>query len=102
FVIHDAREGAPAQKLGDQVEQAGLGLAEVEDRDRVRVAQTAGGARLLLEACGGGLRRRLVGVDQLYRDVGLEQQVASAVDAAHFAGAEQLDELVLSGDGRAE
>ena len=50
LVVRDAREVAPAQVLHHDVRLPVLGAAEVEDRDRVRVAEATRRARLVQEA----------------------------------------------------
>ena len=57
-LVRDAREVAPAQELHDEVELTVVGLAEVDDADRVRVVEAARGARLGDEARRRRSRRR--------------------------------------------
>ena len=52
LLVRDAREVLAAQELHHEVELAVVGLAEVDDGDRVRVVEAARGARLGDEARG--------------------------------------------------
>ncbi len=102
LVAHDLRERAAAQHLHDDVQGAGRGLPEVEDGDRVRVVQAAGGARLVLEALRGHRVRGNLRVEHFDRDLRVEAEVHAAVDAAHCAHADQLEQLVLTDERRAD
>src|SRR5206468_3389827 len=75
---------------------------DVEDGDDVFVANLRGGARLAEEALdervllllGRGRER-----DHLDGDVDLERAVPAAVNGAHAAAADALDDLALADDG---
>jgi hypothetical protein len=72
-------------------------LAAVDDGNDARVRELRHGARLAAEA----LDRLLVGevrrVQDLQRDVALEQGIVRAVDARHPSGANELEQLVAAG-----
>ncbi len=95
-LVRDAREVAPAQELHDEVELAVGRLAEVDDADRVRVVQPARRARLGDEARGGVLLADQVRVDDLHRDGAPEVRLLGAVDAAHSADADELEDQVAA------
>src|SRR5262249_46312198 len=59
-------------------------------------------ACLVMEALGGLLVGGDVGIEQLDGDLGLERQVLGAVDTPHRAGADELDDAVLAGEGDAD
>ena len=74
-------------------------LADVEDRDDVRIAGDArGGARLAREA----LARRVVGDvaarEQLHGDDAAERRVGRAIDVAHRAARDPLGVAVALGE----
>jgi hypothetical protein len=72
----------------------GAVLAEIVDRDDVRVGQRGDGTRFGFEpsACDRIVRQR-VG-DDLDRDVALQSRIAGAVHLAHSAGTEQVEDFV--------
>jgi hypothetical protein len=72
----------------------GAVLAEIVDRDDVRVGQRGDGTRFGFEpsACDRIVRQR-VG-DDLDRDVALQPRIAGAIHLAHPAGTEQVEDLV--------
>ena len=70
------------------------GLADLEHGDDVRVAQRRDDPRLLLESLEPvAVDRELLG-QELERDVTVEARVARAVDLAHPAGPDALDDFV--------
>ena len=76
-----------------------LVLADVVDRADVRVVERRGDARLAAEpferlGVGGE-----IGGQELQRDLAAETNVLGAVDHAHAAGAEPLEDLVMADDG---
>ena len=96
FLVLDAREVLAAQELHDEVELAVLRLAEVDDADGVRVIEPARRARL-----GDEARRRVlfadeVRVDDLDRDRAPEVRLLGAVDAAHPADADEIEDHVAA------
>jgi hypothetical protein len=72
------------------------GAADVVDGEHVRVAQRTDGSDLLLEAAQLLGARRVVGDDELDRDLAPDARVARAVHLTHAAPAEQLEDLVGS------
>ena len=96
-LVVDAREVAPAQELHDEVELPVRRLAEVDDADRVRVVEAARRARLGDEARRGVLVAEEVRVDDLDRDGAAEVRLLGAVDAAHAADADELEDDVAAG-----
>ena len=81
------------EELGDEVRRAVVG-ADVEDREKVRMIQRAGGAGFLLEAAEACLVAVHRGGQDFNRDVAAEARVARAVDLAHPALAERFEHLV--------
>ena len=71
----------------------GTGLADFEDRDDVRMIQRGRGARLERETREAFLVREEVFRQDLQRDLAAEPRVRRAVDLAHPAGAEPVDDL---------
>ena len=77
-------------------EQPAVDLAEVVDGDDVRLVQAGRQARLAPEA---GLERLVAGEvvgQHLQRDLALTDGVVGAVDLAHAAAADQLDEAIAA------
>ena len=95
---YDVFERAPAQELHDHVDDALFGLAEVRDVDGVRVRDARGGLGLAREARDYTVVCRERGVQNLYGDGLLHQDVSGAVDAAHPALVNLLLDAVLSGE----
>ena len=83
--------------LEDDVLAAVL-LAPVDHRDDVRVLELRDGARLALEALDEVVVVVVLLVQDLQRDVALEQGVVGLVDAGHAAVADDLLQLVSSCD----
>ena len=73
-------------------------LAPVDHRDDVRMLQLGDRSRLALEALDEVVVGAVLGVEDLQRDVALEQGVVSLVDARHAALADELFDFVPSGD----
>ena len=91
-------ERVAGEQLHDEVELPVGGAAEVGDAHDVLVVDEAGGARLGGEARDGvGLRAELR-MEQLERDLLLQEQVVGDVDPAHAALGEQAPEAVLAVD----
>ncbi len=91
-LVRHAREVFAAQVLHDEVELAVVGLAEIDDRDRVRVVQSARRARLGDEARDRVLFAREVRVNDLHRDRATERRLLRAIHAAHAADADELED----------
>ena len=73
-------------------------LADVVDRDDVRVRREArGGARLALEAAAGALVLAEMGGQDLDRDGAAEQLVVGRPDGRHPAGGDVADDAVAPG-----
>ena len=85
-------QGLPFEQLRDDIGCALVG-ADIVDSEDVRVVQGAGGAGLLLEPTETVGISGLLGED-LDRDLTLEAGVASPVNLAHAARAEQPHDLV--------
>ena len=98
FLVLDSREVTPAEELHDEVQLTVGRLAEVDDRDGVRMVQPAGGARLGDEAGGGVLLADQVRVDDLDRDGAREIRLFGPINAAHSADADQLHDQVAAGE----
>ena len=77
-------------------------LAAVDDRDDVRVRELCDGARLAAEALHILVVSRVVLMQDLQRDVPLEQGVVRLVDAGHAARADELLDLVPTTDQLAD
>jgi hypothetical protein len=101
IVVDDAREVPPAQELHHEVELAAV-LAEVDDRDRVRVVQAARRAGLGDESDRGALVTEQVRMDDLDRDRAPERLLLGAVDPAHAADADELQDDVAAGERRSD
>ena len=101
FFVDDAGEVAPAEELHHQVELRAV-LAEVDHADRVRVVEAARRAGLGDEADRGALVAEQVRVDDLDRDRAAERLLLGAVDAAHAADADELEDHVAAGERGAD
>ena len=86
-------QGPPAQQLHHQVEDAVLGLTEVDDLDHARLVEPAGEPGLAQEALGGLAIVGQLGVHDLDRDLAIDRQLDRAVDRAHAALAQRLADL---------
>ena len=98
---------AVGQRLADELLHDEVGAAVVERAEvvhlaDVRVADRAGGARLLVEAPHGVLLPRLGRVEHLDGDRAPDGQVLGLEDGAHPALAEHRAHDVLAADGLAE
>jgi hypothetical protein len=91
----DRRHVLAVDELHDDV-RAGRLLAEVEDRDDVRVAQRRGGAGLVAEAGQEVRVTTELGAQQLDRDVAIQLGVARPVDRRHAALSEELHEAIAA------
>ena len=93
----------PSTTLHHDVRQAG-GLADLVDRDDVRVIERGGRARLLSESSEAHWIRREAFGQELDRHVPVQVLVARAPDVSHPAGAQAGDELEArephAGEGR--
>ena len=78
-------------------ELAAVVLAAVDHRDDVRVRERGDGPRLAPEALDVVLVLRVLLVEDLQRDLAIEQAVMRAEDAGHAAGTDELLELVPVG-----
>src|SRR5205085_7634253 len=87
----------PGDVLEDD-ELAAVLLAAVDHGDDVRVRELRDGAGLTAEALDVLLVVVVVLVEDLQRDVAIEQLVVRLVDAGHPAGTDQLLELVAFSD----
>ena len=96
LLVLDAREVLAAQELHDEIELAVLGLAEVDDGDGVRMIEPARRARLGDEARGRVLFTDEVRVDDLDRDGSAEVRLLGAVDAAHAADPDEVEDDVAA------
>ena len=90
-------QGLAVDVLEDD-ELAPVRLAAVDDGDDVRVRELRRGARLVPEALDVVVVLGVVLVQDLQRDVPLEQRVVRAVDARHAARADDVLELVAVRD----
>jgi hypothetical protein len=94
LVQQHVSQGPPLQQLHDDVGNAGVVLAGVEDRDDGRGVQRRGGLRLASEA---GLERRVAGevrAEHLDCDVPAEPDVDAPEHLRHAAGADRGPDLV--------
>ncbi len=92
------RQAVPVEQLHDEEEQPVVGLAEVGDADAVVVIEARGRARLAVEArdrlgVGGQL-----GAQDLHRHRLVHERVGGAVDGAHAALAEPLDQPIAAAE----
>src|SRR5262245_19962195 len=74
-------------ELGDDVMRS-IRLADLENREDVRMVERGGGASLLLEAAHASGVPAELGGEQLERDLATELRIFSQVDFAHPARAE--------------
>ena len=88
---------APGHELHRHVDDV-AGVADVEDRDDVRVAEAAGGLRLLVEALLVLRALLRIGrhVDRLDRDRAVEHRVGRLVDDAHRPAPELAEDGVAA------
>ena len=96
------REVVPLEELHRQKRRAGVELAEVEDVEHVRVLDAGGADRFLLEARHDVLLLRVLGAEDLERDLLLDGLVLGKVDLAHPAFPELLEDAVAAGNDLAE
>ena len=92
-VAEHAVEPAPLDPLHRVVAEA-ADLADVEDRDDVRVVQPGGGPRLVQEPSAAVRVGRGVGAEHLQRDRAVEPDVDRLVDDPHAAAAQLADDPV--------
>ena len=88
-------KGLALEQLEDDVGDAGL-ESHVEDGKDVRVVERARRTRLVLEAAPALGARRIVGGDDLERDLAPEPWVVGAVDLAHAARSQGGSHLVTA------
>ena len=100
-VVDDAGEVAPPQELHHEIELPAV-LAEVDDADRIRVIEPARRPRLGDETRRRALVSEKVLVDDLDRDRAPERLLLRAVNAAHSADADQLQDDVAAWQGGAD
>ena len=98
----DVRQAVAVEQLHDEEQQAVVGLAEVGDADAVVVIEARGRARLAVEArdrfgVGGEL-----GAQDLDRDRLVHERVGRAVDGAHAALAEPLEQTIAAAEHATE
>ena len=94
--LEDLVERAADDELHDEIEQTVVGLAEVEDRDRVRMREPARELRLAEEPLDhDSLGDEARGHD-LDRDLAADRVLGAAVDRAHPALPELLDDRVAT------
>ena len=72
-----------------------VGLPDLINRDDVRVVQGGSGSGLLNESLTSLSIDRAIGLEQLDRDGPAEARIDRAVDDAHPAFAERLQDLVM-------
>src|SRR5205814_3537469 len=92
-LLDDLLERVPVDVL-EHDELPAVLLAAVDHRDDVRVRELRDRARLAAEALDRVAVLRVVRVQDLQRDVALEQPVARPKDTRHPAAADELLELV--------
>ena len=97
LLVQDLLERPPLDQLEDD-ELPALVLAAVDDGDDVRMRQLRHCARLAAEALDVLVVVRVVLVQDLERDLPLEQRVVRPEDARHATCADELLELVAPGD----
>ena len=68
--------------------------ADIEDRDDARMIERRGGLRFLREPRDAIRHARELGRQHLDGDLAMQPRIASAVDLAHGAGANAIDDLV--------
>ena len=90
------RQGAALDQVHGEV-HATARLPHLVHAGDVRVAQARQAAGLALEALEGAARDGLAGSQDLERQVAVEALLVHAVDHAHAAAAELLDQLVVLG-----
>ena len=111
--VHRARLGhrAPRDHVGEadaveelhhQVDVPVVGLPVVGDVDDVLVIDPVGGLGLTQEAPAVGLLERELLAEELDRHVAPDHLVACAIDRAHAARADALDDHVATADGSAD
>jgi hypothetical protein len=89
---HPVVQGVAIEHLGDQVRGAALD-ADVVDRQDVRVIESAGGSRFLLESAPTIRIIRKHGRENFDCDVAAELLVVCPVDLAHTTRSERADDL---------
>jgi hypothetical protein len=92
-VLEQRFEVAAAQELHHDVRRA-FDFAQLVDRDHVLVLQARDGARFTLEPLAGGVVAGEVDVHHLQRDVALQHRIVRAVEHAHPAAPDELDDVV--------
>ena len=93
--VDEVLQGRSGEQLHDQPGHGVVG-AEVEHGHDIRVGQARQELRLAAKPLHRGLRR-LFDVEQLHRDVAIEQFVVRAIDSAHAAAAQDGPEAVAPG-----
>jgi hypothetical protein len=101
LLVGQLRELPSAQQLHHHVEAA-VGLAEVDDRHRVRVVERTGGARFVDESRLGVVVSEQVRVNGLHRHRPAQHLLLGPVDPSHAAHIEQLENDVPPGQGDAD
>ncbi len=101
-VVHYLRERDAVEVLHHEVGRPVRQLAEVADIDDVRIADGGGRLGLVQEPLGHFLVASQVRTQDLHRDLLADDGVATLVDDAHAAFAEDGLDLVATVDGAAE
>ena len=94
-LLQEILERRPAQQLHHDEETVAV-FADVEDRDDVRMGQAGGRLRLPVEPRPDVGIVVEIGRQDLERDVAAHRFVMRAVDDAHGAAADPLDDLVAA------
>ena len=97
LVARHAAQIAAAQVLHHDVRAAVVGASEVEDRDRVGVAQTTRGARFVEEPRGRELFVRQARVHDLDGDRTAQGDLLGAIDASHSADSDEVRHAITAG-----
>ena len=95
-LVEHRAQAAPVEQLHHEVCAAFGRDAKVVDRDGVGVDETRGRLRFAPEAGGGGRFGDNVRAQHLHGHQALQMQVASTIDSAHAAFANQRFDLVLA------
>ena len=96
LVVHHARQMSTAQVLHHDVRLTLLGAPEIEDGDRVRMAQTAGRPGLVEEARRGELVVGQVGMHHLDGHGAPQSNLLGAVHPAHAPHSDQVRHAVAA------
>ena len=94
-LLQEILERRPAQQLHDDEEAVAV-FADVEDRDDVRMRQAGGRLRLPVEPRPDVGIVFEIGRQDLEGDVPAHRFVTRAVDDAHRAAADPLDDLIAA------